>query len=72
MLHKDTGATSHSRSTMREHIDGFYYMSFEVRDVCNYCCDGKLILKYATFVPTPKECLVEDTTKLFFKHMVKY
>ena len=28
--------------------------------------------KYVTFIPTPKECSAEDTTKLFFKHVVKY
>lgn len=26
--------------------------------------------KYITFVITPNECSVEDTTKLFFKHVV--
>lgn len=26
--------------------------------------------KYITFVITPNKCSVEDTTKLFFKHMV--
>ena len=28
--------------------------------------------KYATFIPTPKECSTKDTAKLFFKHVVKY
>ena len=29
-------------------------------------------LKYATFIPAPKECTAEDTSKLFFRHVVKY
>ena len=28
--------------------------------------------KYATLIPAPKECTMEDTSKLFFKLVVKY
>jgi len=28
--------------------------------------------KYATFIPTPKECSTEQATHLFFKHVVNY
>ncbi|XP_031275755.1 uncharacterized protein LOC116134222 [Pistacia vera] len=31
-----------------------------------------MLSKYATLIPAPKECIMEDTTKLFFKHVVKY
>ena len=28
--------------------------------------------KYATFIPTPKECTAEQAARLFLKHVVKY
>ena len=28
--------------------------------------------KYATFIEAPTDCTVEETTRLFLKHVVKY
>lgn len=58
--------------TIGKYFHGLYHLLPKSEGCGSIIVMVDRFFKYTTFIPAPVDCTVEETTKLFFKNVVKY